>query len=45
MDTDEDDLPWMFATPAEEVEFWRTHPIDGKRMKPRKPIPLQATRA
>src|SRR5262245_26150442 len=38
---DEDDLPGMFATPAEEVEFWRTHTVDGRRCKPLKPIPIE----
>jgi hypothetical protein len=32
-DDDEDDLPGMFATPAEELEFWRTRTIDGRRRK------------
>jgi hypothetical protein len=40
MDTGEDDLPLMFATPADEVEFWRTHTIDGKRFTPREPVKL-----
>jgi hypothetical protein len=35
---DEDDLPSFLATPEEEVEFWRTHDINGKRLPPRKPI-------
>src|SRR5262249_10562169 len=39
-DDDEDDLPGMFATPAEELAYWRTHTIDG-RCKPRKPIPIE----
>ena len=31
----------MFATPAEEVEFWRTHNIDGKRCKLPEPEPIK----
>jgi hypothetical protein len=38
---DEDDLPSWDATPEEEVEFWRTHTIDGKRFTPRKPVPIE----
>src|SRR5262249_1318838 len=39
-DDDEDDLPGMFATPAEELAYWRPHTIDGRRCKPLKPIPI-----
>jgi hypothetical protein len=35
---DEDDVPSWDATPEEEVEFWRTHDINGKRLPPRKPV-------
>jgi hypothetical protein len=31
---DEDDLPCLFATPAEEVEYWRTRTLGGRRCKP-----------
>jgi hypothetical protein len=38
---DEDDLPGLFATPAEEVEYWRTHTVDGRRCKPLKPFVIE----
>jgi hypothetical protein len=38
---DEDDLPGMFATPAEEAEFWRNHTIDGRRCKPLEPVKIE----
>jgi hypothetical protein len=41
MDTGEDDLPGLFRTPAEEVEFWRTHTIDGRRCKPLEPVKIK----
>jgi hypothetical protein len=41
VDDDEDDLPGLFATPAEKVAFWRTHLIDGRRCKPLEPIKIE----
>jgi hypothetical protein len=38
---DEDDVPGLFATLAEEVELWRTHTLDGQPCKPLKPFPIE----
>jgi hypothetical protein len=38
---DEDDVPSWDATPEEEVEFWRTHTIDGRRCKPLEPVHIE----
>jgi hypothetical protein len=38
---DEYDELYAFATPAEELEFWRTHTLDGRRCKPLKPVIIE----